>query len=280
MITNAMSAAVGGMSAQAVRFLHIGNNIANSSTTGYKSNDAIFAETLALVSGSSPSGARLQPGAGVAVLGTESDFARGQIIDDTDDFHISILGDGFFPVTLGGDDFVTKAGDFSLVPNPDAAAPAAGGFVMMRANGAILQGTTAAGGAVATGNAGAVHFDAAPTSVTIGVDGTITALPATVTVTNNFIGLKHFINPDGLIRDEAQMYIEDPSSSPVHSATTSIVPGTNNTGFLRQRSLELSNVDLTNEFTKMIVTQRNFQANAKTITTADELLNTAINVKR
>ena len=277
MITNAMAAAVGGMSAQATRFLHIGNNIANSSTTGYKNNDAIFAETLALVSGSAPNGSRLQPGAGVAVLGTESDFSRGQIIDDTDDYHLSILGDGFFPVTLGGDDYVTKAGDFSLVPNPDPAAPAAGGFVMMRPNGSVLQGHDGSGTVVA-GNSGAVHFDGAPTSISIGVDGTINVLPATVNVLNGNIGLRHFINPDGLVRDEAQMYIEDPQASPVGAAY--IVPGQSDTGFLRQRSLEQSNVDLTNEFTKMIVTQRNFQANAKTITTADELLNTAINVKR
>ncbi len=274
MITNAMAAAVGGMSAQATRFLHIGNNISNASTTGYKNNDAIFAETLALVSGSAPNGSRLQPGAGVAVLGTESDFSRGQIIDDTDDYHISILGDGFFPVTLGGDDYVTKAGDFSLVPNPDTGT---GGFVMMRPNGSMLQGHDGTG-TITTGSAGVVHFDNAPTSISIGVDGAINVLPATVTVTRGNIGLRHFINPDGLIRDEAQMYIEDPQASPVGASY--IVPGQSDTGFLRQRSLEQSNVDLTNEFTKMIVTQRNFQANAKTITTADELLNTAINVKR
>jgi len=274
MITNAMSAAVGGMTAQATRFLHIGNNIANSSTTGYKANDAIFAETLALVSGSAPNGSRLQPGAGVAVLGTESDFSRGQIIDDTDDYHISILGDGFFPVTLGGDDYVTKAGDFSLVPNPDTGT---GGFVMMRPNGSMLQGHDGTG-TITSGSGGVVHFDAAPTSINIGVDGSISVLPGSVTVTRGNIGLRHFINPDGLVRDEAQMYIEDPQASPV--GTSYVVPGQQDTGFLRQRSLEQSNVDLTNEFTKMIVTQRNFQANAKTITTADELLNTAINVKR
>ena len=277
MITNAMSAAVGGMSAQATRFLHIGNNIANSSTTGYKSNDAIFAETLALVSGSAPNGSRLQPGSGVSVLGTESDFSRGQVVDDTDDFHISILGEGFFPVTLGGDDYVTRAGDFSLVPNPDTGT---GGFVMMRPNGSMLQGTTAAGGAFVAGAAGAVLFDAAPTSIDIDVDGTITVQPGTITVTNGFIGLKHYINPDALIRDEGQMYIEDTQASLANVGGNYIVPGTNDTGFLRQRSLEQSNVDLTNEFTKMIVTQRNFQANAKTITTADEMLNVAINVKR
>jgi flagellar hook protein FlgE len=277
MITNAMQAAVVGMSAQGTRFLHIGNNIANSSTTGFKTGDAIFSETLAIVGGQSPSGARLQPGGGVTILGTEYDFTDGQLLDDTDDFHIAIQGDGFFPITLGGTDYVTRAGDFSLVPNPGTA-PAAGGFVMMRANGSVLQGTTALGGAIVPGAAGSVHFATAPTSVEIEVDGTISAIPATV-ITNGFIGLKHYVNPDGLIREESQMYIEDPQASPIDTVNL-LQPGQGTIGFLRQRSLEQSNVDLTNEFTKMIVTQRNFQANAKTITTADEMLNVAINVKR
>ena len=104
MITNAMAAAVSGMSSQGTRFLHIGNNIANSSTTGFKSGDAIFAETLTIVSGQSANGARLQPGGGVTILGTEYDFTDGQLIDDNDDFHIGIQGAGFLPVTQGGID--------------------------------------------------------------------------------------------------------------------------------------------------------------------------------
>ena len=274
MITNAMSAAVGGMTAQATRFLHIGNNIANSSTTGYKSGDAVFAETLALVSGKSPNGSRLQPGAGVAVMGTTGDFSTGQLLDNTNPYNIAIQGDGFLPVTVGGQDYITRSGDFSLVPSPITT----GEFVMMRPNGSMLQG--AANGTATSllaGDGGVVTFDAAPTSIDIDVDGTITVEPSTITVTNGFIRLKNFVNPDGLIREEAQMYTETTDASIVG---TIIEPGQSDTGFLRQSSLEQSNVDLTNEFTKMIVSQRNFQANAKTITTADEMLNTAINVKR
>lgn len=277
MITNAMSAAVGGMNAQATRFLHIGNNIANSSTTGYKSGDAVFAETLALVSGKAPNGARLQPGAGVAVMGTMSDFSVGQLVDDTNPFHIAIQGDGFLSVTVGQQDYVSRAGDFSLVPNP--ATP--GEFVMMRPNGAQLQGTTAQGGALIAGDAGRVVFPSAPASIEIDVDGAITATDvngAAIVVVNPFVGLRNFVNPDALKKEAAQMYTATSEASPISATYTE--PGTAGTGFLRQSALEQSNVDLTNEFTKMIVSQRNFQANAKTITTADEMLNTAINVKR
>ncbi|MCM8535180.1 MAG: flagellar hook basal-body protein [Lentisphaeraceae bacterium] len=278
MITNAMSAAVGGMNAQATRFLHIGNNIANSSTTGYKSGDAVFAETLALVSGKAPNGARLQPGAGVAVMGTVSDFSTGQLLDDTNPFHLAIQGDGFLSVTVGQQDYVSRAGDFSLVPNPDGTA---GEFVMMRPNGAQLQGTTTLGGALVSGDGGRVVFESAPASVEIDVDGTITATDvagAPVVIQNPFVGLRNFVNPDALKKEAAQMYTTTTEASPISATYTE--PGTAGTGFLRQSALEQSNVDLTNEFTKMIVSQRNFQANAKTITTADEMLNTAINVKR
>jgi flagellar hook protein FlgE len=278
MITNAMAAAVGGMAAQGNRFLHIGNNIANSSTTAFKTGDTIFAETLTYTSGRSPSGHRVQPGGGVTILGTEYDFSDGQLLDDEDEFHLGIQGAGFFPVTLGGLDYVSRAGDFSLVPNPGTL-PAAGGFVMMRANGAMLQGTTSAGGPIIAGSAGILHFDTAPTSVDIGSDGTLSVLPATVVMTNGNIGFKNYVNTDALIREESQLFLESPLASPVDTANL-IVPGSSFTGFLRQKTLEQSNVDLTNEFTKMIVTQRNFQANAKTITTADEMLNVAINVKR
>jgi flagellar hook-basal body protein len=171
------------------------------------------------------------------------------------------------------------------VPNPDAS----GGFVMMRPNGAQLQGSASTGAALTAGDGGRVVFrDAnypttnfAPTSIEIGVDGVITVIPPTgetITTTNGFLGLKSYVNPDGLKKEAAQMYTETTDAASV--ATNPLEPGVSGTGFLRQSSLEQSNVDLTTEFTKMIVAQRNFQANAKTITTADEMLQAAINVKR
>ena len=58
------------------------------------------------------------------------------------------------------------------------------------------------------------------------------------------------------------------------------VPNSNGCGMTRQGMLEQSNVDLVTEFTEMIVTQRAYQANSKTITTADEMLQTVMNLKR
>jgi flagellar hook protein FlgE len=58
------------------------------------------------------------------------------------------------------------------------------------------------------------------------------------------------------------------------------VSGVAGKGTLLAGALEMSNVDLTEQFTDMIVTQRGFQANSKTITTADTLLETVLSLKR
>jgi flagellar hook protein FlgE len=57
-------------------------------------------------------------------------------------------------------------------------------------------------------------------------------------------------------------------------------PGSGTTGSLVSGGLEMSNVDLTKEFTDMIVTQRGFQANSRVITTSDQVLEELVNLKR
>jgi flagellar hook protein FlgE len=56
--------------------------------------------------------------------------------------------------------------------------------------------------------------------------------------------------------------------------------GTAGFGFVRKGYLEMSNVDLANEFTEMIITSRSYQANSRTITTSDEMLQELLNLKR
>ena len=58
------------------------------------------------------------------------------------------------------------------------------------------------------------------------------------------------------------------------------VAGTNGLGNIVASSLELSNVDLANEFSQLITTQRAFQASARIITTSDEILQEVVNLKR
>ncbi len=88
--------------------------------------------------------------------------------------------------------------------------------------------------------------------------------------------LASFTDPEGLKRVGDNLFSQtEASGQPVVGAAQSTVQGR-----IRAGSLEMSNVDLANEFVTMMVTQRGFQANARTITTADDLLNELVNLKR
>jgi len=90
------------------------------------------------------------------------------------------------------------------------------------------------------------------------------------------VALASFNNPGGLTRPGNNVYEESPNSGiPVigfagATSASTITPG----------ALESSNVDISQEFTNMIITQRGFQANARVITTADEMLNELVNLRR
>jgi flagellar hook protein FlgE len=90
------------------------------------------------------------------------------------------------------------------------------------------------------------------------------------------VSLATFNNPGGLIKAAENMYEQSNNSGNAQVGTAAsggrgkIAPGT----------LEMSNVDLSAEFTNMIVTQRGFQANSKIITTSDEMLQDLVNLKR
>ena len=271
-----MAASVTGVAAQGLSFLHISNNIANSSTVGYKSTDVTFAETLATASNNSLNGDHSQQSGGVNTVKTRYDFSTGQLKNNSNDYNIAIRGDGFLPVTLEGVDYVTRAGDFSLIQKIEGSS-GLGEFVMMRPNGAILQGTSDLNGPIISGDSGAISFDAAPSTINIQANGQIIVTPSNIRISNGFIGLKSFINLDALERKENQMYSENNKAASLNSDKL-LEPGTKGTGFIKQNSLEQSNVNLTSEFTKMITSQRNFQVNAKMITTIDEMLNSAINI--
>ena len=58
------------------------------------------------------------------------------------------------------------------------------------------------------------------------------------------------------------------------------IPGSMGTGSFRAGALEMSNVDLSKEFTEMIIAQRGFQANTRMITVSDEMLSELVNMKR
>ena len=89
------------------------------------------------------------------------------------------------------------------------------------------------------------------------------------------VALANFSNPAGLVKEAGSCYTVSGNSGEAYIGTS----GTDGRGSLVAGSLETSNVDLSQEFTDMITTERAYQANAKVITTSDELLQTLLNLK-
>ncbi|MGE5613914.1 MAG: flagellar hook protein FlgE [Bacillota bacterium] len=90
------------------------------------------------------------------------------------------------------------------------------------------------------------------------------------------LAISSFENPAGLQKVGDNMYIPTTNSGDYKASK----PGSNGTGTLNPGTLEMSNVDLSKEFTEMIITQRGFQANSRIITTSDEMLQELVNLKR
>lgn len=90
------------------------------------------------------------------------------------------------------------------------------------------------------------------------------------------LGMAKFENPGGLEKLGGNTYSDSRNSGAPQIGN----PNEEGFGIIRQGNLEMSNVDLANEFTEMIVTSRAYQANSRTITTSDEMLQELINLKR
>ncbi|RDI47452.1 flagellar hook protein FlgE [Falsibacillus pallidus] len=113
-------------------------------------------------------------------------------------------------------------------------------------------------------------------SFNIGAGGEINGVYSNGLVkTLGVLALAKFSNPSGLSKTGNNTFQES-----INSGTANInIPGEGR-GNIASGSLEMSNVDLSEEFTEMIVAQRGFQANTRIITTSDEILQELVNLKR
>ncbi len=113
--------------------------------------------------------------------------------------------------------------------------------------------------------------------VDVATDGVITGVYSNGQLIPLFrVGLAKFLNNYGLSNEGGNLFRETRESG---GAITN-KPGENGLGTLAPNSLEMSNVDISEEFVAMIVNQRGFQANSKTVTTVDDMMQTVINMKR
>ena len=114
-------------------------------------------------------------------------------------------------------------------------------------------------------------------SITVSADGTLIAtFGAGQTVAIGRLALANFNNPKGLVKLGSNRYGESQAAGIPNVG----VAGTGGRGTLIGSALEGSNVDMAQEFTKMILAQRGYQANSKTITVSDEILVETLNLKR
>ncbi|MGV3467031.1 MAG: flagellar basal-body rod protein FlgF [Heyndrickxia sp.] len=112
-------------------------------------------------------------------------------------------------------------------------------------------------------------------SFNIGSDGVINGVYSNgQNMSLGTLAIAKFSNPAGLQKAGSNLF-----QSSVNSGTANINTAGNGRGSIASGSLEMSNVDLSEEFTEMIVAQRGFQANTRIITTSDEILQELINLK-
>jgi len=253
----------------------IGNNIANVNTTGFKSARTNFTDTFSEVLGRTGSGGAVQIGMGVATSSITNQFTQGSLADTGVPTDLAVQGEGFFIVrdSVTDADYLTRAGDFQVDLNGYLVTTA--GFRVQGYNDSTLATT---GDIQIDGTGSGAAAGATMASFTIDAQGKVKVRMSDGTeFTRGQILLQSVRTPQALVREGNNMYSGMESAGPLAAP---VVPGTLGVGSLSAGTLEMSNVDLANEFTSLITTQRAFQANARMITTSDEVLNEVLNIKR
>jgi flagellar basal-body rod protein FlgG len=244
-----------GLTAQDKQLSTIANNLANSSTVGFKRDRAVFEDLLYQIQRQPgaqttqetqlPSG--LQLGVGARVVGTQKQFTEGSLQVTEQSLDIAVDGRGFLPIQQAdGTTAYTRNGQLHL--NREGQ--------MVTADGLLLQPTIAV-----PNNAN---------TVTIGTDGTVTAkvLGEAEPQAIGTIQLVDFVNPAGLQAIGSNLFVQTASSGEPIEGT----PGENGLGQIKQGMLENSNVNIVEEMVNMITTQRAYEMNSKVVSTADQML--------
>lgn len=258
-----MYSGISGMKNFQIKLDVIGNNIANVNTFGFKKGRVTFSDLYSQqISGATgATGTRggvnpRQVGLGAQLASIDTIDTPGSTQTTGRPLDLAITGDGYFQVKdSGGNILYTRAGNFYFDENSGD---------IVNSDGYYLVGT---------GGTTPLNIPANAESFSIGADGTISYIPAGggAANTSQKIELKNFSNPGGLTKVGGNLFEEsDNSGAPTTMTNPKIQSG----------ALEMSNVDLSEEFTEMIVAQRGFQANTKIITTSDEILQELVNLKR
>lgn len=255
----ALSTAATGMMAQQTNVDVIANNIANANTPGFKAGRAAFADLLyqsqdregAITSdGGTMTPVAVDIGLGVRTTGVIRLHEQGGLVSTGNDFDMAIDGRGYFLVNRpDGTVAYTRAGNFGLSPEGEIVS---------------LDGYQIDPGIVVPQDARDIQIS--PTGVVTAQVGNAVDPQELGRIT-----LATFINEAGLKTVGDNLLLETAASGdPILGA-----PGDEGFGIVRQRYVEGANVDSVKQITDLIVAQRTYEMNSKTLSAADEMLQTA-----
>ena len=261
----------------------LGNNIANVSSLGFKSSRVQYSDSFYTHLNKAEAGVDGNPsnnfkslGSGVNVSSISSNFNQGVIENTGMDLDLAIEGQalpnagGFFEVAdpNSGELFYTRAGAFESTTD---------GFVVTRdQHRFVLQ--SVGGGAVRVGVDQGDNLLARNIDQNGNISLIVTDANGVDQVRNRGqVKLSNFSSPQYLRRSGNGFYENSDNTAGI---INNIIPNEGSNGKIKQFALELSNVDLTNEFAMMISHQRSFQAGSRVVTTSDAILSEAVNLKR
>ncbi|MFQ5572228.1 MAG: flagellar basal-body rod protein FlgG [Rhodothermales bacterium] len=259
----ALNTAALGMSAQQTGVDNIANNLANANTNGYKRSTVVFQDLLYQTvqaagqgeAGGAADPASLQVGMGAAAIATMRNFSQGGLSETGNPLDFAINGSGFLQIRRpDGTIAYTRDGTFTL---------SADGNVVTQ-----------------TGLQLEPDLEIPPEAVEIhvGQDGLVSVRlqgePDMVELGQ--LELARFSNPAGLNPIGGNLFEQSEASGEPTIGT----PGQEGLGLILQGYVETSNVDVVKEMVDLIAAQRAYEINSKMVTTSEEMLQTANNLKR
>lgn len=241
-MNRALYAAASGMTAQQTNLDVIANDLANADTTGFKGATAIFADVAA------PG----ELGLGTRSIGTRARFEQGKLEKSGGAFDVAIDGPGFFVLRdAHGRRAYTRDGSFARTADG----------TLRDAQGYVLDG---------------VRIPDDATAVDVGRDGAVTATTPHGPQICGRMRLATFAAPDALERVGGTIF----RATPACGARQLLVPGGDGAPAVRFGMLERSNVDIVGAMMQILAAQRAYEANAKGVQAADEMMRIADNLNR
>jgi len=254
----AMMIAATGLRHQQSRLDTIANNVANVNSVAFKSDRLDFKDALytaGIVPGlpRTPSGNQ-QKGHGVMIAGITKDYSTGSIQTTGRDLDVAIEGEGFFELEdSNGATAYSRNGSFELGES-DA------GLFLVNGDGYYMHDT----------NGNRIQVPDGTDTINIAEDGTISFMAGEEEQTAK-LGVYTFRNITGLLSAGSGNYSESVASGTKLPADGAVI---------RQGALEMSNVKLSEEMTRLIRTQRAFSLSSRALTTADDMEGIANNMRK